>query len=181
MNKDEIIANLKGVHLAYWKTALECPNANSSVNGKWSVAQNTEHLNIALLRLSNYLALPKANIASSFGWSNRASENYAATMALFKTTLGTGVTAANLYKPQENLETSVRDLVDQGSTVLDTFISNLQNWSEEDLETYNCPHPTLGNVTAREILYFTLYHAAHHHETIQKIGEMNQDQANNRR
>jgi hypothetical protein len=88
-------------------------NTNSAVKGKWSVAQNTAHLNIALLRLSNYLALPKSGIASSFGLSDRASASYAAAMALFKTTLGTRVTAAPGYEPQENLETSVRDLVDQ--------------------------------------------------------------------
>ncbi len=178
MKKAAIITNLKGAHLAFWETALELPNTNSAVKGKWSVAQNTAHLNIALLRLSNYLALPKSGIASSFGLSDRASASYAAAMALFKTTLGTRVTAAPGYEPQENLETSVRDLVDQGKAVLEAFISHLLDWSEEDLETYNCPHPTLGKLTVREILYFTIYHVAHHHKTIQQFSEMNQHQPN---
>lgn len=180
MNKHEIIAHLKGAHQAFWKTALECPDATISVNGKWSVAQNTEHLTIALQRLCNYLALPKSGIASGFGLSDRASASYLSSMALFKKTLGTGVSATDVYKPQDQLETSIRDLVDQGSAVLDAFICNLQSWSDEDLETYNCPHPTLGKIPAREILYFTLYHVAHHHETILKIGGMSSNHVDSR-
>lgn len=180
MNRDEIIAHLKSAHLAFWKTALECPNATISVNGKWSVAQNTEHLNIALQRLGNYLALPKSSIASGFGLSDRASASYLSSLALFRKALGTGVSATDSYTPQDQLETSLPDLVDQGSAILDTFICNLQSWSEEDLETYNCPHPTLGKVTAREILYFTIYHVAHHHETILKIGRMNSNHVDSR-
>jgi hypothetical protein len=153
-------------------------NTNSAVKGKWSVAQNTAHLNIALLRLSNYLALPKSGIASALACLIAHRQVMPQQWRYSKPTLGTRVTAAPGYEPQENLETSVRDLVDQGKAVLEAFISHLLDWSEEDLETYNCPHPTLGKLTVREILYFTIYHVAHHHKTIQQFSEMNQHQPN---
>lgn len=73
------------------------------------------------------------------------------------------------FIPELNLNTDIDVLVNQGKNLLAEFISNLQNWSEEELETYNCPHPVLGKITVREILYFTIYHVQHHHETIKKM------------
>jgi hypothetical protein len=52
--------------------------------------------------------------------------------------------------------------------MLEAFISNLQNWSEEELDIYNCPHPVLGKTTIKEVLYFTIYHVQHHTEIIKK-------------
>jgi hypothetical protein len=37
-----------------------------------------------------------------------------------------------------------------------------ESWNEEDLDTIRLPHPLLGKITAREMIYFTLYHAKHH-------------------
>jgi DinB superfamily len=39
----------------------------------------------------------------------------------------------------------------------------LEKLSEEELDTYLLPHPLLGKLTFREMLYFTAYHAEHHH------------------
>jgi uncharacterized damage-inducible protein DinB len=38
----------------------------------------------------------------------------------------------------------------------------VQPWSEQNLETLQLPHPLLGKLTAREILFFTIYHNHHH-------------------
>ena len=35
-------------------------------------------------------------------------------------------------------------------------------WSEKALDRYQLPHPLLGNMTTRELLFFTVYHNAHH-------------------
>jgi hypothetical protein len=36
------------------------------------------------------------------------------------------------------------------------------SWSEIDLDRYRLPHPLLGKLTVREMLFFTLQHLAHH-------------------
>ena len=71
--------------------------------------------------------------------------------------------------PEINLETSIEELVSQGKDSFAAFISNLQNWSEEELEMYNCTHPVFGKITVREILYFIIYHVQHHKEAIKKM------------
>ncbi|HSE37429.1 MAG TPA: DinB family protein [Blastocatellia bacterium] len=39
-------------------------------------------------------------------------------------------------------------------------------WSESDLDVYRLPHPLLGKLTLREMLFFTLYHFAHHEANV---------------
>lgn len=169
MTKSEIITNLNTTHSVFWDTAIHLPNPTISVNGKWSVAQNVEHINIGLLRVSNYLTLPKSSIEANFGLSERVSSSKETIIKVMKNALENGVKATAPFIPELNLETSIEELVAQGKDLLDAFISNLQNWSEDELEKYNCPHPVLGKITVREILYFTIYHVQHHNETINKM------------
>lgn len=169
MNKNEIIANLNTAHSEFWDTAIHLPNPKISLNDKWSVSQNVEHINIVLLRVGNYLTLPKSSIEANFGLSERASTNYEIISNVFRNTFENGVKATDDFVPELNLNVNIEILVDEGKKLLATIISNLQNWTEEELETYNCPHPTLGKIPVREVLYFTIYHVQHHNETIKKM------------
>ena len=38
----------------------------------------------------------------------------------------------------------------------------IEKWSEEQLDEFVLPHPLLGKVTTREMLYFTIHHAGDH-------------------
>lgn len=180
MNKSEIIAKLKAAHSEFWETAIQLPNPTISKNGKWSVCQNVQHINIGLLRLSNYLALPKASIESNFGLSERVSANYETCIKMFRNTLENGIKTTDAFIPEINLETEIEELVSQGKDSLTVFITNLQNWSEEELEMYNCPHPVFGKITVREILYFTIYHVQHHNEIIKKCSKSSKQIDNNK-
>jgi uncharacterized damage-inducible protein DinB len=35
-------------------------------------------------------------------------------------------------------------------------------WSERALDRYRLPHPLLGTLTTRDMLWFTVFHTAHH-------------------
>jgi hypothetical protein len=37
-----------------------------------------------------------------------------------------------------------------------------RNWGESELDSYILPHPILGKLTIREMLFFTLYHDTLH-------------------
>ncbi|TRX37235.1 DinB family protein [Flavobacterium sp. ZT3R18] len=166
MNKNEIINNFNTAHLKFWDTAIHLPNTNLSINGKWSVAHNVEHINIILLRVNNYLSLPKSTIKSNFGLSERTVESNETVVEMYKNKLENGTKATAPFIPELNLDKNIKELVSQGNELLVSIISNLQDWTEEELEIYNCPHPLLGIIPAREILYFTIYHVQHHNETI---------------
>jgi hypothetical protein len=169
MNKTEIIANIYKSHSFFWDTAGKLSNPQISIDGKWSVSQNVEHINIGLTRMGNYLALPKSNIESNYGFSERKSTNYETIFKVYRNAFENGVKASDDFVPKINLEIGIEKLVENGKKTLDVFMSNLKSWNEEELDLYNCPHPFLGKITVREILYFTIYHAQHHHETIKKM------------
>ncbi len=42
----------------------------------------------------------------------------------------------------------------------------MNKYSEEELDKYILPHPLMGKVTLREMLYFTIYHVQHHEKQI---------------
>jgi hypothetical protein len=44
----------------------------------------------------------------------------------------------------------------------------IEKRSEEELDRYILPHPILGKLTLREMLYFTIYHVKHHEKLIEK-------------
>jgi len=44
----------------------------------------------------------------------------------------------------------------------------IRGYSEETLDTLILPHPLLGKITLREMIYFTAYHAEHHEELVRK-------------
>jgi len=169
MNKKEIIDNLKKSHSALWEIAILLPNPTISINGKWSVTENVEHINIALARVTNFLALPKSSIQSTYGLTERTSTSYETIIKVFKNALENGVKATAEFIPQLKPVTNIGELVSNGEERVNALISTLKNWSEEELDMFNCPHPFLGKVTVREILYFSIYHVQHHTETLIKM------------
>lgn len=168
MNKSEIISRLKDSHSQLWETAMQLPYPALALNEKWSVCQNVEHINIALMRLGNFLALPKATIEIQFGLSGRTSVSYSELTRTYLDAMSQGVRATGVFIPELNPNANLEELIDSGKNLLNIFILNLQDWSENELDDYNCLHPALGTIKVREILYFTIYHAQHHQQIILK-------------
>jgi hypothetical protein len=46
--------------------------------------------------------------------------------------------------------------------------SAVEAWDETRLDAFFIPHPALGDLTARELLYFTHIHALHHVEVAER-------------
>jgi hypothetical protein len=168
MNKTEIEILLNSAHIAFWNSALALPNPTISINGKWSVAQNVAHINLTLSRLGQFLCLPKKDIEANFGLSNRASISNDEFIESYQKALTNGVQSPASFVPEFNLDSNIPELVAIGKNILESFISNLQNWSEEELEQYQCPHPALGKITVREMLYFTVFHVQYHDQIINR-------------
>ncbi|RVT75390.1 DinB family protein [Flavobacterium sufflavum] len=166
MNKEEIINHLNTVHLSFWETANKLSNVTITADDKWSVEQNTDHLNKVLFRLNSFLEMPKDTIKLNFGLSNRNSITFKSLIKVYEMALKNGVKSTAPFLPDSSL--NISELIKQGKSILSTLILNMQNWEETDLDLYNCPHPALGEITVREVLFFTIYHAQHHEKMIKK-------------
>jgi hypothetical protein len=48
------------------------------------------------------------------------------------------------------------------------MLKKIGQWSEKNLDAYLLPHPLLGKITVREMLFFTTFHTDHHLNIMQK-------------
>jgi hypothetical protein len=53
-------------------------------------------------------------------------------------------------------------LVQSISNEIKWLSEKLDKFTEEELDKYILPHPLLGKLTIREMMYFTIYHVLHH-------------------
>ena len=75
--------------------------------------------------------------------------------------LKNGGKSPSIYKPKK----SVGD-VDKLKRALMHLVNDISNklshFQENDLDSFLLPHPLLGKLTARELIFFALYHVGHH-------------------
>ena len=164
MNKSEVIQALETNYGKFIKYVNEltldeyefCPM------GKWSAGQQTEHLIKSTSPLNRALSIPKFILSLKFGKANRASKSYEGLVAKYKLKLENQGKAPERYTPKVIKGTQREKLSSHLDQNIKTLCAHINNWTEKDLDKYILPHPLLGKVTIREILYFTIYHAQHH-------------------
>jgi len=172
MNKDSLAKALKAHHQAFsdYLQALSPEAYAYQKNGeKWSAGQELSHILKSVSPINQALAIPKLLLKSQFGKSNRPSRTYEGLVDRYQTKLkdvsaditnpfvGTPVAHAELPAVCDKLLKKVSRLGEQ-----------MGKFSEEDMDLYILPHPLLGKLTLREIMYFTIYHVQHHQENSRK-------------
>ena len=170
MNKTELLPKITAAHESFWKTAKAIPSTltNTSNDGKWTVNENLDHINKSLFNQAKFFSIPKSSIGLKFGLANRASVSYEVLKNQYTTAVAKGVTANPKYIPEPNTQFIQEDLLIEGNEILKNMLEAIQNWSEQELDQYFCPHPALGNITVRELLYFTIFHTQHHEAIIER-------------
>ncbi len=153
---------------AYLKT-VDDTTFKKSINGKWSIAQNTDHLTISNFITNLSLRVPKVVLKQLYATNNRANQNYDEVVWKYQRSLTGGAKATFPFQPKLSI-VPVRFLVEKfwGNSCKE-LLKSLDTWTEEDLDTYLIPHPIIGKITVRELLYFTIYHVQHHLNTIKSI------------
>ena len=138
-------------------------------NEKWSVAENLEHLIQSNKPIASVLKKSKI-LLRAFGVSSVGSKNYETIKANYQSKLNTGGVAPSKFVPLKIEEKSKDILLSNWKMIGEKYPQRLENWSEKDLDKYRLPHPLLGKLTVREMLFFTIYHNYHHLQAIQKNG-----------
>lgn len=139
-----------------------------SMNGKWSVGQNLDHLIRSLSPVNQALLLPSFVLRIAFGKPNRSPRSYQGLVERYHQKLSAGGTASGRFIPPaiswEQKESKVGDFKIQK----DKMIKRLGSWSEKQLDQYLIPHPLLGKITVREMLFFSAYHIQHHTKLLEE-------------
>lgn len=168
MDKQEINALLKATYEKFVKAveALSEDEFEYAPNGKWTAGQHTEHLVKSVKPVAQGLGMPKFLIRQKFGKANRPSREFDALVNRYREKLDLGPVFNKTYAPgavpfkkREKMLESLNDSVEK-------LVAKTSKWTEEQLDEYVFPHPLLGKLTIREMLYFTTYHADHHRRLI---------------
>ena len=164
MTKTDIIRELtyRHEHFATFITTMSDDDFLFAPNGKWTAGQQLEHIYRAVNALVLPFRLPKFVLKMLFGTANRPSRDYDALVAKYHAKLAAGGRAAGRFVPPPVAYNHREMLRSRLLQSVQKLCKALEHYSEEDLDRYILPHPLLGKITLREMMYFTMYHVEHH-------------------
>jgi hypothetical protein len=135
--------------------------------GRWTMGQHLDHLVRSVKPVNLGLSLPKFIVRLGLGTSGRTSMLYGDLTSKYEKALDDGGKASGRYLPPA-VGVGQRDgLLAQHRGERDRLVRLLDRWTEADLDHFAAPHPLLGKVTLRELLFFTIHHHDHHLQTLQ--------------
>lgn len=170
MTKSEITSLLSQKHQQFLSIfpSLSEKEFTTSVNGKWSPAQQLDHIIRSVQPVVWAFSLPTFIPGLLFGKANRPSKTYDALVEKYQAKLAAGGRATGRFIPKgiafQNREAAIMKLND----LVKRLNTNIERQTEAALDTRILPHPLLGKLTYREMLYFTAYHAEHHEKATKK-------------
>ncbi len=139
----------------------------SGLNNKWSPAENTEHLVLAINPLLTAYSLPTFLLKILFKKPNRPSCDYDILLERYHKKLEAGYKATAPYVPKKiTTKKEFEKVVYNFTNAHQKLISKFERWKDIELDNYLLPHPLLGKLTLREMMYFTILHVDHHQSAI---------------
>jgi DinB superfamily len=169
--KEEIVAALQenSLHLINWVAAQNIDSFGTSINEKWSTAQQISHLAISSRALSKALSKPKFVLKWLFGTSNRDTRSYLTVVEKYQRKLSKGGLATSPFRPKSFADRDKKAVLDEYVSAAEKLEHLVNKLSEKDLDKYILPHPLLGRMPLREMLFFTIYHTQHHANSIKEL------------
>ena len=168
-SKEEILGTLTNTNhrVTDWFSALPSSDFFTRQANVWSSSDNLDHLIKAVKPVTKAMKLPRLALQGMFGKSEKPSQSYDEICRTYREAIANGAQASGRYLPnQENpgakAEEQKKQLIEAWTKASDELVSVINGWSESDLDNYQLPHPILGNLTMREMLFFTIYHNLRH-------------------
>lgn len=152
--------------LAAWFTARPVDDLFRRAPGEWAPIDDLRHLvrvNAAVVRGLGY---PRALLRVRFGRPAREPWSYPRLAVLYDALLSTGVKSPAPFQPRAGVvadrEAYRERVLGQWRSVNAELLGRLARLTEQGLDSAALPHPGLGLLTLREMLFFTIHHDLHH-------------------
>ncbi|MCB9231628.1 MAG: DinB family protein [Bacteroidia bacterium] len=143
-------------------SAVKDPEATAKEGG-WTIREEFEHMVLAVRPVASGMKLPKLTFLA-FGKPNRPVRNYDETYQRYLDRLNN--VAPGTGNPIGPKGEDLPSLIKQWDEIGEKFADRMKKWSEKDLDGYLMPHPLMGKILVREMLFFTHFHALHHLQSI---------------
>jgi hypothetical protein len=138
------------------------------VGDAWTPVEHLQHLNIAASAVARGLSIAPWLLRLRFGRSPRASRSFVELRDDYRARLARGGRASGRFVPLREqhsateITTRRAELLARWQRVNARLASALERWSERNLDRIRLPHPLLGKITTREMVFFIIYHGHHH-------------------
>jgi hypothetical protein len=164
MDRTKIKSELTNKYIEFtaYITSLSENDFLKKQNNKWSAGQQLEHIFLSIRPVNLALTIPKF-LLTFFGRSS-ASRSYDELVQSYQNVLKNGGKASSMYLPKSVSTTKKQKLITKLENIIKRLSAKIDNYNEDDLDKYNLPHPLLGKITIREMLYFCIYHVQHHQQ-----------------
>lgn len=159
------LATLNARELEFW-LGIEPERFVQPFGEAWSAADTLRHLIKSTVPVTRALKLPRLALRALFGQGRGPSTPYFDLVELYRAVLAAGGKAGRFSPSPRRASANVRrwqeSLVSECQSAVVALSAAVEPWTERDLDRYRLPHPLLGKLTIREMLFFTLYHYEHH-------------------
>lgn len=135
---------------------------------KWTAAQQLEHIVLCVKPLVQVFSMDKVAIEKTFGKTDNKSRSYDEVLAEYTSQLEQGGKAPERYLSGSTLPGEKQNLMETLLQNIETLSSRIELFTEVELDSLQIPHPLLGSLTLREMLYNAIYHVQHHHQQAQR-------------
>ncbi|MEN9686810.1 MAG: hypothetical protein RLZZ28_2596 [Bacteroidota bacterium] len=176
MQKEAIADLLLSNHLVFMKRIreLSIEEVQFAPEGKWSALEQLDHIVKSVSPVNMALGLPKFIVKWRFGVANRPSKTFEELVAKYNRKLTEGGRASGRFVSLNVGIYQKEELLKNLTLLVKRLCDKTVDHSEEALDKYLLPHPLLGKLTFREMLYFTAYHVEHHLALVNKgLEQMN--------
>jgi hypothetical protein len=160
---------LAGEGLSFWN-GIDPDLFVARLGQAWSPAENVRHLIKATTPVTKALNLPGPTLITMFGSGGGKSESFDSLRDRYLSLLIGGVDAGKFapdeHRPPADHAAWQSELIGECRDAVLALAEAAGRWAESDLDRYQIPHPLLGKLTVREMLFFTLYHHSHHKQNV---------------
>lgn len=166
--KESIVSEIKisNQRAMEWFEAIPSEHFFARKGEAWSASDNADHLVKAIKPVVLALKLPRLGLQTMFGRPEHTSRTYAEICAAYEVEIVKGAQASGRFLPDQEdpaqPEERKKHLLSQLDKAGNSLFAALEKWLDEDLDQYQLPHPLLGKLTVREMLFFTIYHTLRH-------------------
>jgi hypothetical protein len=174
----EIADALRALHaesVAYW-SAFPTPRFLAPIGEAWSPAENVRHLTKSVRAVTRAMRLPRFVLLLRFGRGGGTSRTFAEVREVYRARLALGADAGAFgpgrRPPGPDPEAERAMVMSHHAIAIEVLTATIAQWPERTLDRRRLPHPLLGLLTVREMLFFTLYHNRHHVDVVRRrLGE----------
>lgn len=176
-NKSELIAALR-------TQKLEIPALLSSIPSQqffdgssehWSVGYHVQHITSAVNRVAQGLlsagVLPKREPATASRDFATMCETYLEALKNTPSETLRQLGSRVMLEEHQDLNAYKNQLISSFANAIENFNVALEGFDEANFEHLGMPHPVMGLLSSREMVFFIVYHNTHHQNGIQKLLE----------